>query len=409
MINLTTIRKDFPILERTINNKPLVYLDSTATTLKPTTVIQALNDYMSKYSANIFRGIYTISEEATELYEKTRTVFAGFVHTDPQQIIFVRNATEALNIVAYSWLSERLQKNDSVVVTALEHHSNFVPWQQIAFKKQASFKVITVPHDAPLDVSVLNTYIDKTTKVFAFTAVSNVLGTINPVENIVKAVRSINPSCVVVVDAAQAIPHMHVNFNQWDADFVACSGHKMLGPTGVGVLWGKKERLEELSPFLYGGEMIREVTKEKTTFKEIPHKFEAGTPAIGEVIAFGSAVVYLSNLGMDQIRKHEEEITSYALRQFEQLSYITVYGPKDTQFRGGVISFSMKGAHPHDIAQMLNEDNICIRSGNHCAMPLHSEMNVSSTARASFYLYTTKEEIDALVKSLGNIYTVFNT
>lgn len=408
MINLTSIRKDFPILKRTINNKPLVYLDSTATTLKPTKVIQAMNDYMSKYSANIFRGIYTISEEATELYEKTRTLFAAFVHSDPEQVIFVRNATEALNIVAYSWLSERLDKSDSVVVTALEHHSNFVPWQQLALKKQASFKVLSVPHDAPLDVSVLNTYIDKTTKIFAFTAVSNVLGTINPVEKIVKAVRTINPSCIVVVDAAQAIPHMHVNVNQWDADFVACSGHKMLGPTGVGVLWGKKERLEELSPFLYGGEMIGEVTNEKTTYKEIPHKFEAGTQAIGEVIAFGSAITYLSSIGMDQIRKHEEEITSYALHQLEQLPYITVYGPKETQFRGGVISFTMKGAHPHDIAQMLNDDNICIRSGNHCAMPLHIEMNVSSTARASFYLYTTKEEIDVLVKSLGNIYTVFN-
>lgn len=409
MINLSSIRNDFPILKRTINNKPLVYLDSTATTLKPSPVIQSMDDYMSKYSANIFRGIYTISEEATALYEKTRQLFASFVHTDPEQVIFVRNATEALNIVAYSWLSERLDEGDSVLVTALEHHSNYVPWQQLAYKKHASFKVLPIPHDAPLEVSSLNAYIDKTTKIFAFTAVSNVLGTINPVEKIVKAVRLINPSCVIVVDAAQAIPHMNVNVNQWDADFVACSGHKMLGPTGVGVLWGKKQRLEELSPFLYGGEMIREVTKEKTTYKEIPHKFEAGTPAIGEVIAFGSAITYLSNIGMDHIRKHEAEITSYALDHLQQLPYITVYGPKDTQFRGGVISFTMKGAHPHDIAQMLNDDNICIRSGNHCAMPLHSEMNVSSTARASFYLYTTIEEIDAFIASLGKIYSVFNT
>jgi cysteine desulfurase / selenocysteine lyase len=408
MIHTQDIRRDFPLLKRTIQNKPIIYLDSTATTLKPQPVIDALNEYMSMYSANIFRGIYTISEEATAKYEHTRTVFASFLNTSPEQIIFVRNATEALNLVAYSWLVKRINKNDSIVVTAMEHHSNFVPWQQIAFNSDAQFKVMPVVHDQPLDISLIENYVDNTTKIFAFTAVSNVLGTINPVDQIVKAVRSINAQCLIVVDAAQAVPHMPVDVTLWDADFIVCSGHKMLGPTGFGVLWGKKERLEELPPFLYGGEMIREVTKEKTTYKEIPHRFEAGTPAIAEVIAAASAVEYLQQIGMKQVREHEKEITRYALSRMKELSFISMYGPLDPEYRGGVISFTMSSAHPHDIAQMLNEDNICIRSGNHCAMPLHTEINVMATARASFYIYTTKEEIDTFIEGLQKVHTLFS-
>lgn len=403
MSTIQSVSQDFPILQTRINDKPLIYLDSTATTLKPQVVIDAVRDYMSKYSANIFRGIYSISEKATALYEQTRQLCADLIHTTPEQIIFVRNATEGLNVVSYSWLSSRLTSSDSVVVTSLEHHSNFVPWQQLAQKHLAVFKVIPVAHDKQVDISTLDTYIDRTTKVFAFTAVSNVVGTINPVEKIVNAVRSINPDCLIVVDAAQAIPHMPVNVTEWDADFVACSGHKMLGPTGFGVLWGKKERLEELTPFLYGGEMIREVTAEQTTYKEIPHKFEAGTPAIAEVIGGGSAVSYLLELGMECVREHEREITEYTLSALHQLPYITVFGPRDSRIRGGVISFTMDGVHPHDIAQVLNEDNICIRAGNHCAMPLHKSLGVIATARASFYIYTTTKDIDVFIEGLQKV------
>jgi cysteine desulfurase / selenocysteine lyase len=408
MLDVKKIRTDFPILKRQINGKPLVYLDSTATSLKPNQVINKLNEYYTQYTANIFRGIYTLSEEATREYEHARSLAAQFIHAKTEkEIIFTRNTTESLNLVTYGWLLPRLHSTDSVAATSMDHHSNFVPWQQIAKKCGAKWEVLLTKSDGFLDLPALDKIITKKTKLFAFPAVSNVFGTINPVADIVKKVRALNPNCCIVVDAAQAAPHLAIDVQSWDADFVAFSSHKMLGPTGVGVLWGKMERLEELTPFLYGGEMIKEVRIEETFFNEIPHKFEAGTPAIGEVIGFGAAIEYLNAMGMDSVREHEKMITEYALKKMQSISGITFYGPKAVEHKGGVVAFTMDVAHAHDIAQILNEDNICIRSGHHCAMPLHTQLNIRATARASFYIYTTKEDVDMLCAGLIKVQEMF--
>jgi cysteine desulfurase / selenocysteine lyase len=400
MIDAAHIKKDFPQLTRVINGKPIVYLDSTATSLKPQVVLDKEQEYYTKYSANIFRGIYTISEEATEEYEKARQRVATFIGaSDSREVVFTRNATESINLVAYSLLT----KSDHVVSTIMEHHSNFVPWQQMG-----NLSVWNIDPTGQFNISDLDTLVTRETKVLAFTAVSNVLGTIVPVASIVKEVKRCNPDCLVLVDAAQAVPHMRVDVQQWGADFVVFSSHKMLGSTGVGVLWARYELLEQMKPFLYGGEMIEEVRIDKTIFKAPPHKFEAGTPHIAGVIGLGAAVSYLSSLNMDAVRAHEEEIVSYAMRQMQTIPGLTMYGPTDPELRGGVIAFALSGIHPHDIAQVLNDDNICIRSGNHCAMPLHTSLGLSATARASFYVYTTREDIDALVEALANVQKKFS-
>jgi len=397
MFDPQKIKHDFPIFKRRINGKPIVYLDSTATSLKPRSVIDKENEYYTKYTANIFRGIYTLSEEATAEYEAVRVKVARFIGaTNADEVVFTRNTTESINLVAAS-IGKTLEKGDEVVVSVMEHHSNFVPWQQRAQKKNVTFKVWD-PREK------LETIITRRTKVLALTAVSNVLGTINPVKKIVRIVKTINPQCIVVVDAAQAIPHMKVDVKEWGADCVAFSSHKMLGPTGVGVLWGKMELLENLSPYQYGGEMISEVYVEKTLFKKPPYKFEAGTPHIAGVIGLGAAIDYLKKLGMDNVRQHEMKIVAYALEQLKLVEGVTIYGPKE---RCGVIAFTMKGAHAHDIAQILNEDNICIRSGNHCAMPLHTHLGIPATARASFYIYTTKEDVDSLMNGLEKVKNKF--
>ena len=389
MIDALKLRKDFPQFNRTIHGKPIVYLDSTATSLKPRQVIDKENEYYTRYTANIFRGIYTISEEATKEYEDVRIKTAKFIHAPrPEEIIFTRNTTESINLVAYS-----LIHGDEVVASIMEHHSNFVPWQQLG-----NLKVWHMDGD-------LEKLITRKTKLFAITAVSNVLGTINPIKEIVRTIKKINPKCFVLVDAAQAVPHMPADVTDWGADFVAFSSHKMLGPTGVGILWGKYELLDAMKPFQYGGEMIKEVRVEKTIFKEVPHKFEAGTPHIAGVIGFGAAIDYLEKLGMDNIRRHEEEIVSYAMGELGKVPGLTMYGPKK---RAGVIAFTLKSAHAHDIAQILDEDNICIRSGNHCAMPLHLSMGIAATARASFYVYTTKSDVDALVAGLNKVNKLFS-
>ncbi len=387
-IDALAVRKDFPQFDRKINGKPIVYLDSTATSLKPRAVIHKENEYYTRYTANIFRGIYQTSEEATKAYEDVRMKTAKFIGASkPEEIIFTRNTTESINLVAYS-----LIHGDEVVASIMEHHSNFVPWQQLG-----KLKVWHMDED-------LGTLITRKTKLFAITAVSNVLGTINPIKKIVRTIKKINPKCLVLIDAAQAVPHMRVNVTDWGADFVAFSSHKMLGPTGVGVLWGKYGLLESMTPFQYGGEMIQEVREDKTIFKEPPHKFEAGTPHIAGVIGFGAAIDYLEKLGMDNVRKHEEEIVAYAMSKMKKMKGLTIYGPES---RAGVIAFTMKSAHAHDIAQVLNEDNICIRAGSHCAMPLHISMGLAATARASFYIYTTKEDVDALVAGLKKVNKMF--
>lgn len=399
MLQAAHIKKDFPQLSRVIDGKHIVYLDSTATSLKPQAVLDKEQEYYRKYSANIFRGIYSISEEATVEYEGARQRVADFIGaTDSREVVFTRNTTESINLVAYSLLSG----GDHVVSTIMEHHSNFVPWQQMG-----NVSVWNIDPAGQLDVSALDRLVTPKTKILAFTAVSNVLGTIVPVATIVKEVKRRNPNCIVVVDAAQAVPHMKVDVQGWGADVVVFSSHKMLGPTGVGVLWGRYELLDQMKPFLYGGEMIEEVRIDKTIFKKPPHKFEAGTPHIAGVIGLGAAVSYLSDLGINAVRAHEQEIVSYAMQKMQAVDGLTIYGPTDPALRGGVIAFTLPGIHPHDIAQVLNEDNICIRSGNHCAMPLHTSLNLSATARASFYVYTTHEDIDALVEGLTNVQKKF--
>jgi len=409
MVNAKTLRKDFPQLGRIINDKRIVYLDSTATSLKPQSVIDKENEYYTRYSANIFRGIYVISEEATAEYEKARQKVASFIGAkDAREVSFTRNASESINLVAYGWGMATLRPGDEVVTTIMEHHSNFVPWQQLAARFGYTFRVWDIDANGELDIKQLDRLITRKTKLLALTAVSNVLGTIVPIKKIVRVVKRLNPDCLVLVDAAQAVPHMKVDVTDWDADFVAFSSHKMLGPTGIGVLWGKYELLDRMNPFLYGGEMINEVHVDKTFFKEPPHKFEAGTPHIAGVIGLGAAVDYLSRLGMDEVRTHEEKIVSYAMKEMGRIAGLTMYGPTDKKIKGGVIAFTLKEAHAHDIAQILDEGNICIRSGNHCAMPLHLSMKLAATARASFYVYTTKEDVDALVQGLDKVRTMFS-
>ncbi len=408
MFNVHQVRHDFPQLARTINGKSLVYLDSTATALKPRSVIAKEHEYYSRYSANIFRGIYKISEEATAAYEASREKIAKFIHAPTsEEVIFTRNTTEAINLLAYSWGRLYTAAGDEIATTIMEHHSNFVPWQQLTAENGLVLRIWNVDGNGQLDLQDLDKVITRKTKLLAIAAVSNVLGTINPIREIVKSVKKINPQCLVLVDAAQAVPHLPVDVTNWGADFVAFSGHKMLGPTGVGVLWGKKEWLEQLPPFMYGGEMISEVRVDKTIFKTLPHKFEAGTPHIAGVIGLGAAVDYLTRLGIDQVRHHEQEIVQYALKQLAQIKGIIIYGPKEVRLRGGVVAFTLKNAHAHDIAQILDEDNICIRSGNHCAMPLHLYLGVGATARASFYLYNTPSDVDALVRGLEKTYAIF--
>lgn len=399
---------DFPQLQRRLNGRRLVYLDSAATSLKPLQVIQKEQEYYSRYCANVFRGIYRTSEEATEEFESARRKVAGFIGaSDASEIIFTRNATESINLVA-TGIGKTFHRGDEIVVTIMEHHSNFVPWQQMAKEKNGELRIWNIGKDGKLNLQELEVLVTKKTKILAVTAVSNVVGIINPIQHICPIVKRINPECLVLVDAAQAAPHLSIDVKNWGADFVAFSSHKMLGPTGVGVLWGKREILEMLSPYQYGGEMIKEVHRDKTVFASPPHKFEAGTPHIAGVIGLGAAVDYLLALGMDTIRSHEMEITDYALKSLQRVKGITTYGPWSASDRGGVIAFTMKGVHAHDIAQLLDEENICIRAGHHCAMPLHEFLQIPATARASFYVYTTKEDIDAFIQGLEKTKKIFS-
>ncbi|MBI3559859.1 cysteine desulfurase [Candidatus Gottesmanbacteria bacterium] len=346
-------------------------------------------------------------EEATAAFEKARGKVANFIGaSDPTEVIFTRNTTESINLVMYALSRTTLQGNE-FVTSIMEHHSNFVPWQQLALGFGLPFRVWNIDASGSLRFKDVEKLITRKTKVLAITAVSNVLGTICPIRQISHIVKRINPDCLVLVDAAQAAPHMAINVKDWGADFVAFSSHKMLGPTGVGVLWGRRDHLEELAPFQYGGEMIKEVHADKTIFADTPHKFEAGTPHIAGVIGLGAAVDYLTSFGMENVRKHEEEITDYALKSLARVSGVAVYGPPKAKDRGGVIAFTMKGIHAHDIAQLLDEDNICIRAGHHCAMPLHEYLHLPATARASFYIYTTKADVDALIIGLERVRKIF--
>jgi len=407
MIDVQKIKKDFPIYNRKIHGKPIIYLDSTATALKPHCVIDAVNTYYTKCTANVFRGIYTISEEATCAYEEARASVADLIHGASSEIVFTRNTSESLNLLAYSWLPQHAGKGDRVVTTIMEHHSNFVPWQQMRKSLGYRFTLWNCSKEGILDLTDLEQLVNKNTKLVTFTAVSNVVGTINPVKKITQMIKQINPRCLVVVDAAQAVPHMPVDVVNWGADAIAFSSHKMLGPSGMGVLWMKKDLLDSMKPFLYGGDMIKEVHEMETVFNDTPHKFEAGTPFIEGAFGLGAAVKYLRNIGMKNVREHEKSITSYAYEKLTSVEGLTIYGPRDMDIHAGVLAFRMQGIHPHDIAQILNEDNICVRVGFHCAMPLHEYMGIGPTVRASFHIYNGKDDVDALVAGLKKVRKMF--
>ena len=416
MLDTKKIIGDFPIFQ---NQPGLVYLDSTATSLKPKPVIEKINEYYQKYSANIFRGVYPISEKATLEYEKTREKVASLINGQPQEIVFTRNTTESINLVAYSLGRKIIEKNDEIATTIMEHHSNFVPWQMLALEAGAVFKVINLADDGRLNIFYkdksgkekikLDRVITKKTKILALTYISNVLGTVNPIKEIVKEARKINPKIIIVVDAAQAAPHLKIDVKDLGCDFLAFSSHKMLGPTGVGVLWGRLELLKEMYPFNFGGEMISEVFVDKTIFKDPPHKFEAGTPSIAEVIGLGAAVDYLQSIGLDKIEDHEKKLVRYAYEKLKNEfgKNIKILGEENIKSRAGILAFDFFGIHPHDVASVLAESGVCIRSGHHCASPLHQTLGFSASCRASFYLYNDKEDVEKLVDGLGKALKIF--
>lgn len=406
-----TIISDFPIFK----NRPLVYLDSAATSLKPQQVIDAIVSYYTTIGATVHRGIYKSSVEATGLYENVRIKVCTFIGgNSPSEVIFVRNTTEAINLVAYAWGEENIGRGDEIVTTIMEHHSNFLPWQELAKRKKARLLSARINDKGLLDIDHLKSLLSSKTKLVALTHVSNVLGTINPIKEIVELAQEVGAK--VLVDGAQAVPHMPVNVNRLGCDFYAFSGHKMLGPTGIGVLWVKREVGQKMRPFLYGGGMIREVGLKGAKYDGMPLKFEAGTPHIDGVIGLGEAVKYLEKVGMDKVRKHEEELVGYGVREIRKIrgvggvgevGGIRVWGPEDIVNRGGVVSFTVDGIHPHDLASVLDADNIAIRAGHHCCMPLHAALGVPATARASFYIYNSQKDVDLLVAGLKKAKDIF--
>jgi len=406
--SLENIRKDFPILGRTVrDNKTLVYLDNASTTQKPNQVIDSINDYYRNHNANIHRAVYALAEEATELYEKTRDKVANFINVkNRDEIIFVRGTTEAINLVAYAWGRSNIKEGDVIVTTEYEHHSNIVPWQILTQEKGAKLEYIGMDDNGELILDDLDKYLATgKVKLVAFSLMSNVLGTISDVERIMEKCKK--AGVLTLIDGAQAVPHMKVDVENLGCDFFAFSGHKMLGPTGIGVLWTRKSVLETMAPFHGGGDMIREVHKYETTWNDLPYKFEAGTPNIADVVGFGAAIDYLAKIGMDNIRQHEIELTKYALEKLSNVKGLHIYGTKDISKRGGVISFNFADVHPHDVAQIIDEEGIAIRSGHHCAQVLMERLNVAATSRASFYIYNTKEEVDKLVDSLNKVARIF--
>ncbi|TYU46859.1 cysteine desulfurase [Listeria monocytogenes] len=399
MIDIQKIRADFPILAQEINEKPLAYLDNAATSQKPKQVIEALTHYYEFDNANVHRGVHTLAARATDAYESARGKVAKFIHArEVAEIIFTRGTTSAINLVVDSYAEANIEASDEIVISYLEHHSNLIPWQQLAKRKGAVLKYIELEKDGTISVEQAKKMIGEKTKIIALTHVSNVLGTITPIKEIAAIAHQFG--AVILVDGAQAVPHMEVDVVDLDADFYAFSGHKMMAPTGIGALYGKRELLDAMEPTEFGGEMIDFVELYDSTWKELPWKFEAGTPIIGGAIALGAAIDYLAEVGLANIHAHEQALASYAIEEMSKIEGITIYGPKDASKRCGLVTFNLEGAHPHDIATILDEDGIAIRAGHHCAQPLMKWLDVSSTARASFYIYNTKEEIDALIDGL---------
>ncbi len=405
-IDTRLIRADFPILQReTSPGIPLVYLDNAATSQKPSSVIEAMNTYYRQYNANVHRGIHTLSEEATIAYEEARARIASFIGASSwSEIIFTRNATEAFNLLAHSWGRTYLSPGDRVLLTEMEHHANLVPWQILAAEREIILDFVPVTEDGRLNLDQYRLLLERKPKLVSFTHMSNVLGTINPVKEMTSLAHE--AGAIVVIDGAQSAPHMPVNVMEDDVDFFTFSSHKMLGPTGIGVLYGKKELLESMPPFLGGGDMILRVELSGFTANEVPYKFEAGTPAIAEAIGLAAAIEYLDALGMENVRAHEREMVTYAMERLEEVPGVVVLGP-EAEARGGVTSFTFKGAHPHDVAQVLDEYGIAVRAGHHCAMPIHQRFGVPATTRASYYVYNTTDEVDKLIEALYKVGELF--
>lgn len=403
--NAYEIRSDFPIFSRKVNGKPLIYLDNAATSQKPRRVIDGLKSYYENNNSNIHRGVHTLSYESTVMYEDAHKKVAGFIGaSDWKEIVFTRNATESLNLIAYCWGLHNLEKGDEVLISIMEHHSNIVPWQMLCQARGIVLKFIDVDEKGNLDLESFERLLTDKTRVVSIIHVSNVLGVVNPINYISKKARE--QGAILIIDAAQSVPHINLNVKELDCDFLVASGHKMLGPTGIGFLYGKKALLESMEPFLFGGDMISTVTKEKSTWNELPWKYEAGTPNIAGGIGLGLAIDYLENIGLEQIEEHESELLDYTLNNLKQLPWLEIYTPLEGQ-RVGVVSFNVKGVHPHDVAGVMDEDGIAVRSGHHCTQPLMQRLNIENALRASFYLYNTKEEIDQFLISLKRAYKIF--
>ncbi len=405
-LDINRIRQDFPILDREVRpGVPLVYLDSTATAQKPVAVLSAMDDFYRRSNANIHRGVHTLAEEATTLYEQAREAIAKFINAaSPRQVIYTRNTTESINLVAYSWARANLKSGDLVILTEMEHHSNLVPWHILSAERGIRLEFIPVTPDGLLDLAEYAKLLEQNPKLVSFTHMSNVLGTINPAAEIIRLAHA--AGAVTLLDGAQSVPHFKVDVQALDVDFLAFSAHKMVGPTGIGVLYGKMALLEAMPPFLGGGDMIKEVKLRSFRPNDLPYKFEAGTPAIAEAVGFGAACSYLSSVGMEAIAAHEHEITQYALERLEEIPGLKLFGPAADK-KGGVAAFTFDGVHPHDVAQILDSVGVAIRAGHHCAQPLHEKFNIQATSRASFYLYSTKSEVDALVEGLYKVKEYF--
>ncbi len=405
-LDTAMLRADFPILNRIVNGVPLVYLDSAATSQKPESVIRVMDEYYRQHNANVHRGIHQLAEEATEMYENARKRVAKFIKAASwREIIFVRNTTEALNVVVQAWGRANVKPGNVILLTGMEHHSNLVPWQLLAAEKNARLEFIEVAEDGQLQWEMLDRLLTEQVKVFAFTAMSNVLGTINPVKALVRRAHAVG--AIAVVDGAQAVPHLPVDVQDLDCDFLAFSGHKMCGPTGSGALYGKRALLEAMPPFMVGSDMIKTVKRYESKWNDLPYKFEAGTPSIAEGIGLGAAVDYLTAIGLHRIRAHEKELVGYGIDRLAEVEDLTFYGPQEPEVHGGVLTFNLKGIHPHDLSTLLDQDGIAIRAGHHCAQPLMEHLHVAATARASLYLYNEPHEIDKLIVALRKAQQVF--
>ena len=405
--DVATIRKDFPVLHRLVNDKPLVYLDSANTSQKPQVVIDALSHFMEHGYAPINRSAYQLAAEATDAFEATRSALATFINAPKaNEVVFTKNATEALNLVIMSWGRANLSAGDAVLLTHMEHHANIVPWHMLVAERGIQLRWVPLTSDGQLDLTNLDGLL-KDVKAFSFTSMSNVLGTINPVQHLCAAAHKVG--AIAIVDACQSVPHQPTDVQAWDADFAVFSSHKMCGPSGVGVLWGRESLLKAMPPFLGGGNMIADVRLDGFTTAEVPAKFEAGTPAIAEVVALGSAVKYLKDLGMNNVRQHEIELSTYVLNTLNARfgNDITIHGPTNPELRGATFSFAFRGIHPHDLSQVLDQTNVCVRAGHHCAKPLMKILGANATVRASFYLYNTTQEADALADALDSASDIF--